>query len=144
MTRHLVVPDRPVLCRKLPQWQASCAIRVLNRTIFHRNLLAPDLTGGSSIKATASEGAIITVQRTGLKGTLMDSGFRIQDSGFMIDIPAREAGDNQAGIWNLESGIWNCAQSLRGCRKRSCCRRSGCSFSGIGYQRKIIRLRHSH
>ena len=29
----------------------------------------------------------------------------IQD--IMIDIPAREAGDNQAGIWNLESGIWN-------------------------------------
>ena len=63
----------------------------------------------------------------------------IQD--IMIDIPAREAGDNQAGIWNLESGIWNLesgtwnrAQSLGGCRKRSCCRRSGCSFSGIGYR----------
>ena len=43
MTRQLMASDRPVLRCESSQWQASSAIYVLNRTIFHHNLLAPDL-----------------------------------------------------------------------------------------------------
>ena len=62
----------------------------------------------------------------------------------MIDIPAREAGDNQAGIWNLESGIvhslWEDVENAVAVGGLAALFR----VSDIGYQRKIIRLRHSH
>ena len=73
----------------------------------------------------------------------------IQD--IMIDIPAREAGDNQAGIWNLESGTWNLESGIvhslwEDVENAVAVGGLAALFrvSDIGYQRKIIRLRHSH
>ena len=55
MTRHLAAPDRPVLCCKSSQdQQVPLAIRALNQTTFHHNLLAPDLIRGSLGHASLS------------------------------------------------------------------------------------------
>ena len=42
MIRHLVAPNHPLPCVESLRWQASRAIYAMNRTIFHRNLFAPD------------------------------------------------------------------------------------------------------